>query len=100
MKIKYFHANCTAFLQQLDQGIIRNFKHYYRSSIVIDRLNSIENGCEDKDIDVKDAIYKISEVLLSTIQNEEPNELEDEDENAFIDLLSLFLIFCKFEYFN
>lgn len=44
VKVEFLPANTTSKLQPLDQGIIKNFKTFYRKEVVQLLLNSIEEG--------------------------------------------------------
>ena len=42
VKIQFYPPNCTSIIQPLDQGIIQNFKHFYKTGI----LKSISSTCK------------------------------------------------------
>ena len=70
--VKFYPPNCTSVIQPLDQGIIANFKHHYRSSIIKSIIENIDNDLDQSlTINVKDSIDRIvsawSEVKPSTI---------------------------------
>ena len=44
IELVYLPANTTATIQPLDQGIIRNFKHYYRKQLVEKVLIAIDSN--------------------------------------------------------
>jgi len=46
VKVVFLPPNTTSALQPLDQGIIRNFKHYYRTEVVQHILTAIEESKE------------------------------------------------------
>jgi hypothetical protein len=74
IKIAFYLPNCTSVLQPLDQGIIRNFKYFYRTKVlrhIIARLDSVESV---ESISMLDALPYIRsscqrDVKESTIQN-------------------------------
>ncbi|CAM4834402.1 unnamed protein product [Rotaria magnacalcarata] len=57
--VKFFPANTTSQLQPLDQGIIKNFKSYYRQYLVKHIISrcAVAQSCEDIVITALDAIY-------------------------------------------
>lgn len=77
IKIIFLPPNTTSVCQPLDQGIIRNFKTFYRSLIVKDillKMDSIQSTAElSKSIDLLEAIYFIKkawqQVSSATIKN-------------------------------
>lgn len=77
ISIRFLPPNTTSFCQPLDQGIIQNFKTWYRSIIlkrILSKLESVTSSEElVKSITVLDAIYIIQEawrkVSPVTIQN-------------------------------
>ena len=78
-ELVFLPPNTTSVIQPLDQGIIRNFKHYYRSSMLqkvigkIDSDDSLTAREVAKNINVLDAVHDISSawkrVGAETIQN-------------------------------
>ena len=74
VKIKFYPPNCTSILQPMDQGIIANFKHYYRRSIAFSVVELLDNERGDSlCISIKDAIDRTvlawKSVKESTISN-------------------------------
>lgn len=77
IKIHFLHPNCTSISQPLDQGVIKNFKHNYRTLILKHLLANIEisNTAHDlvKRINVLDAVYFAKsawdQVTAETVQN-------------------------------
>jgi hypothetical protein len=77
VKVIFLPPNTTSVCQPLDQGIIKNFKFYYRDLILRDVLSKIEgvkSATElSKKIDVLEALYFIktswNKVSPSTIKN-------------------------------
>jgi hypothetical protein len=71
--IRFFPPNSTSLVQPLDQGVIKNFKHYYRAILASRYIDNIDNEIGQQDIDVKDAIYYIDEswhkVKSATVSN-------------------------------
>lgn len=43
IELKFFPPNTTSVLQPMDLGIIKNLKHYYRRTLVKQRLIEMEN---------------------------------------------------------
>ena len=93
--------NCTSVLQPLDQGIIQNFKVYYRKQIVNKLLSEIDHGTSgEENMNVKQAIDMIVDawrmVSTKTIHNcfnkagfkqsdnNEPHEIDDPSTNPDI----------------
>ena len=72
---KCLPANTTSVLQPKDQGIIKNFKFYYRRSLVNRYIAAIENiqGNDEIKISVRDAVdmstMACNEVKVSTTAN-------------------------------
>ena len=52
IKVVYFPANMTSVLQPMDQGIIKNFKHFYRVLLVKNVLSDQFNKNKDNQIKV------------------------------------------------
>ena len=48
VKMFFLPPNCTSILQPMDQGIIRCFKHHYRSSINKRNIDALDSGTEFK----------------------------------------------------
>ncbi|KAK7108008.1 hypothetical protein V1264_015814 [Littorina saxatilis] len=46
IKLVFFPPNCTSKLQPCDQGIIANFKHYYRQLVLHKIIVAIDNRTE------------------------------------------------------
>ena len=73
--IHFLPANTTSVLQPMDQGIIKNFKFYYRRCLVNRYIAAIENrqGNDEIKISVRDAVdmstMAWNEVKVSTIAN-------------------------------
>lgn len=74
VKIQFYPPNCTSIIQPLEQGIIQNFKHFYKTGILKSIINKLDIQ-EDPDIkiDIKDSIDRIclawNEVQADTITN-------------------------------
>ena len=49
IKLVYLPANTTSKLQPLDQGVINNFKVYYRKEVVQHEVNCMEENKSFKD---------------------------------------------------
>ena len=86
IKIEYFPANMTSVVQPMDQGVIKNLKHFYRRQVVM-KILGVPNK---KSINVLDAAHMIhnawNKVKPSTIahcfrvagfkiRNDEANEV-------------------------
>lgn len=77
IQIIFLPPNCTSVVQPLDQGIIRNFKTFYRALVVKKLLSEIESVSKaevlTKNINVLDAIYYIKtawqRVTEETVRN-------------------------------
>jgi hypothetical protein len=77
IKIIFLPPNTTSFCQPLDQGIIQNFKTYYRTLIlkhILSKVDSINSASElSKSIDLLEAIYFVKkawqQVSSTTIMN-------------------------------
>lgn len=73
VKIEFFPANTTSKLQPLDQGIIKNFKTFYRKEIVQKLTLEIDNNKKISPINLLDVVRFISKawhnVTESTIIN-------------------------------
>lgn len=77
IKILFLPPNTTSICQPLDQGIIKNFKVFYRTFIlkhILSRMDGIKSTAElSKSIDLLEAIYFIKnaweQVSPSTIKN-------------------------------
>jgi hypothetical protein len=61
--------NTTSLIQPLDQGIIRNFKVFYRQLVVRQQLAALEQGKSMKDfsksIDVLQVIRQLDRLLAA-----------------------------------
>ena len=72
VELYYLPPNTTSVLQPLDQGIIKNFKHFYRSSINRKHVNALDTGTEFK-VSVLDAMTEAQlaweKVTPETISN-------------------------------
>ncbi|CAF2002117.1 unnamed protein product [Rotaria magnacalcarata] len=80
--LKFFSANTTAVIQPLDQGIIRNFKAYYRRHLVqhiiananraysTDDITTIRNTFKAAGFD-KDVVSPDSTLIQTTFTNED-----------------------------
>lgn len=72
VKVEFLPPNTTSKLQPLDQGIIKNFKVYYRAEVVSRLLNNLEEG-KDYRINILDAMNIAdrawNNVSCSTIRN-------------------------------
>ncbi|KAK3920484.1 Tigger transposable element-derived protein 6, partial [Frankliniella fusca] len=42
VKVEFFPKNCTSMLQPLDQGVIHNFKYFYRKRVVLRLMNFLD----------------------------------------------------------
>jgi len=62
IKLHYFPANCTSVIHPMDQGIINAFKIRYRTHIVKRRIEQIEYGGDEGDVNITvlDAIRFVS----------------------------------------
>ncbi|KAH0817235.1 hypothetical protein GEV33_005556 [Tenebrio molitor] len=77
IKIIFLPPNTTSFCQPLDQGIIQNFKTFYRTLIlkhILSKVDSINSASElSKSIDLLEAIYFVKkawqQVSSTTIMN-------------------------------
>lgn len=77
VKIIFLPPNSTSVCQPLDQGIINNFKFYYRDLVlkhILAKMGGVKSASElSKTIDVLEALYFIkaawSRVTATTIQN-------------------------------
>lgn len=73
IKIVWLLPNTTCICQPLDQGIIRNFKFYYRASIVKNIIADIENTNGEKKFNILESLYFLesawNRVCTETIQN-------------------------------
>ena len=102
IKIKFYPPNCTSILQPMDQGIIANFKHFYRRSIAFSVVEMLDSDITDPlNINIKDAIdrtvkaWKSVKVKASALTNcfkkagHEVNEqlIVEEEEAPIIDPL-------------
>ena len=75
----FLPPNTTSVIQPLDQGIIRNFKHYYRKRVLSKLLNHMDSDMNltvrdaAKNISILDAVYYTAsawnQVGVETIQN-------------------------------
>lgn len=92
IKVQFLPPNTTSKLQPLDQGIIKNFKTYYRREVVRQFLNDIESQTPTK-INILDAMWMVTKawtnVTNTTIANcfkksgfkvNEPDRIQDEDD--------------------
>jgi len=72
IKLVFLPPNTTSILQPLDQGVIRNFKVYYRKSLISKMILAADNNEEFK-ISIMDAILMIEsswfKVSVETIIN-------------------------------
>ena len=72
MELFFLPPNTTSILQPLDQGIIRNFKHYYRTSVNRKHVEALDKGTEFK-MSVLDALTEAQKawekVTAETIAN-------------------------------
>lgn len=64
IKIIFFPPNMTSIVQPMDQGIIKNLKHYYRQKIVLKILSAIESNVAFK-IDLLIASRMLKEAWTS-----------------------------------
>lgn len=74
IEMVYLPPNCTSILQPLDLGIIKNFKHYYRTALLQEMIEAIDNSTSyNLQVDVLRAIFLVtnawSEVTKTTIKN-------------------------------
>jgi hypothetical protein len=93
--VSYLPPNCTALIQLLDQGIIKNFKCHYRSELMQKIVNfdgPFSYDCFKKAITLKEAVWCISRawdnvtptvlkwcwhnILPATTYNEDDSETE------------------------
>ena len=72
VELFFLPPNTTSILQPLDQGIIRNFKHYYRTSVNRKHVEALDKGTEFK-MSVLDALIEAQRawerVTAQTISN-------------------------------
>ena len=72
IQLEFLPANTTSILQPMDQGIIQNFKTYYRKSILTEHIRSIDNKTMPL-IDIFTALKFITvsweKVKVETIKN-------------------------------
>ncbi len=77
VQLAWFPPNTTSVTQPMDQGVIHNFKTYYRRQLlqsIIPKIDTCKNVTEvAKSVTVLDAIYwtrrAIKEILPSTVSN-------------------------------
>lgn len=73
IKIIFLPPNTTSVLQPMDQGIIRNIKHFYRFKIVMRMLRFMEEGIDHVPVDLFEAMELLKssweEVKEETIKN-------------------------------
>ncbi|CAG8534848.1 3736_t:CDS:2, partial [Cetraspora pellucida] len=73
IKLEFLPPHTTSVIQPCDAGIIKNFKANYRKLLVKKWIDDIESGKSFEPINVKEAIYLISDawkqVSLMTIVN-------------------------------
>ena len=50
IQLKFLPKNTTSLIQQMDQGVIRNFKHFYRKTLIWMILEEIEEGLLEKSL--------------------------------------------------
>ena len=63
IKLLYLPANTTSKLQPLDQGVINNFKVYYRKEVVQHEVNCIEeNKSSEKALETLYKYFELSSV--------------------------------------
>ncbi|GFV75353.1 tigger transposable element-derived protein 6 [Trichonephila clavipes] len=59
VKLQFFHQNSTSKLQPLDQGIIHNFKTFYRREVIKSVLDNLENQQNVTTISILTALIMI-----------------------------------------
>lgn len=74
IEFMFLPPNTTSILQPLDLGIIKNFKHYYRTQLLQDMVNAIDNKHSTTlEMDVLQAIFLVNQawasVKLTTVKN-------------------------------
>ncbi|GFV02898.1 tigger transposable element-derived protein 6, partial [Trichonephila clavipes] len=62
VKLEFFPPNSTSKLQSLDQGIIHNFKTFYRREVVKSVLDNLENQRNVTTISILTALIMIDKV--------------------------------------
>jgi hypothetical protein len=73
VKIAFYPPNCTSVLQPLDQGIIKNFKCFYRTKILRQIIGRLDTYTAEDPINLLDALHFIrsswKDVKSTIIQN-------------------------------
>ncbi len=59
VKITFYPPNCTSVLQPLDQGIIKNFKCFYRTKILRQIIGRLDTYTAEDPINLLDALHFI-----------------------------------------
>ena len=58
VNVQFYPPNCTAKIQPMDQGVIANFKHFYRSGVIKSLVEVLDNNLEPLLIDMRGAIER------------------------------------------
>ena len=56
VNLQFYPPNCTAKIKPMDQGVIANFKHFYRSGVIKCLVDVLDNDLEPLLIDMRGAI--------------------------------------------
>ncbi|CAG8671576.1 9264_t:CDS:2, partial [Cetraspora pellucida] len=70
IKLEFLPPNTTSVIQPCNAGIIKNFKVNYHKLLVTKWINEVENGKSIEPINIKEAIYMISDAWKQQLLEE------------------------------